>query len=306
MKLEKGHFIALLAGVLWGTAGFSTRVLFDAGLSPYQVTTYRTVAMALATALVLLAMDKKLFLVRKKDLRYIIPMGFFCTALGYLTYNSAIKHTTLAIASMLVYTNPIYTTILASVFYKEKIYKGKVVGLGLLLCGCALLVKVYDAAFFDLNVKGIIYGLLTAVSISISSLCAKRITRDYHTFTTVFYNFGVGALFLTAFSFLDTSGSWQLTGRALVSLGYLAIFPGVLAFALYMHSMKSIEVSQVESCVAVEPVMASIMGFAFFSETLDAVQFLGAAVIMLGVLVFNDAWGKEGRDAKKLPGSSSQ
>jgi len=301
MNLDRGHFTALAAGILWGTAGFFTRTLFDAGLSPLQVATYRTSVMALITALIILLYNRKLLVVKKKDLPYIITMGLFGTGIGYFTHNSAMKYTTLAIASMLVYTNPVYTTILAAVFFKERIYKGKIIGLVLLLLGCSMLVKVYDSAFFGLNLTGVIYGLLTAVSISISSLCAKKVTRDYHTLTTVLYNFLVGALFLVAFSLTGQAQGWLLDGRAILSLAYLTLLPGVLAFVLYMYSIKRIEVSQTESCVAIEPVMAAIVGYMFFSETLDEMQFMGAAVILLGVLVFNDAWGREALKEGQTP-----
>jgi DME family drug/metabolite transporter len=299
MKLDKGHFTALITGIVWGTAGYFVRTLYDAGFTPLQVSVYRTVAMTLATAIIMLIYNRKLFYVRKHDLRYIIPMGLFGTALGYLTHNIAMKYTTLAIASMLTYTNPIYTTLLAAVIFKERIYRGKVVGLVLLITGCSLLVKVYDAAFFDLNGIGIINGLLTGLFISISALLAKRVTRDYHPLTSVFYNFAFGAVFLLAFSF-----PWHpapvLGAKEALSLAYLATIAGVLAFFLYMYSIKRIEVSQTESCVSIEPVMAGLMGFFLFGESFDAVQFAGAAVILMGVLIFNDAWGIErrrGRDA---------
>ncbi|MGI6703737.1 MAG: DMT family transporter [Clostridia bacterium] len=304
MKLDKGHFTALTTGIVWGTAGFFVRTLFDAGFTPLQVTVYRTVAMALATALIIFCYDRKLFRINKKDLRYIIPMGLFGTALGYLTYNIAMMHTTLAIASMLTYTNPIYTTLLAALIFKERVYRGKVVGLALLIAGCSLLVKVYDAAFFDLNAVGIVNGLMTGLFVSISALCAKRVTRDYHPLTSVFYNFVVGATFLLAFSF-----PWQpvagIGPKAAFSLLYLAFIPGVLAFFLYMYSVKRIEVSQTESCVAIEPVMAGIVGFLLFNESFDAMQFAGAAVILMGVLVFNDAWGIERRKFQEKAGGGA-
>jgi drug/metabolite transporter (DMT)-like permease len=304
MKLDKGHFTALTTGIVWGTAGFFVRTLFDAGFTPLQVTVYRTVAMALATALIIFCYDRKLFRINKKDLRYIIPMGLFGTALGYLTYNIAMMHTTLAIASMLTYTNPIYTTLLAALIFKERVYRGKVVGLALLIAGCSLLVKVYDAAFFDLNAVGIVNGLMTGLFVSISALCAKRVTRDYHPLTSVFYNFVVGATFLLAFSV-----PWQpvagIGPKAAFSLLYLAFIPGVLAFFLYMYSVKRIEVSQTESCVAIEPVMAGIVGFLLFNESFDAMQFAGAAVILMGVLVFNDAWGIERRKFQEKAGGGA-
>jgi drug/metabolite transporter (DMT)-like permease len=259
--------------------------------------------MAAATALIILLYDRKLLYVRKKDLKYIIPMGLFGTALGYITYSYAMKYTTLAIASMLTYTNPVYTTLLAAVIFKEKVYRGKVVGLVLLLTGCSLLVKVYDAAFFDLNAFGIANGLLTGFFVSISALFAKRVTRDYQPITTVFYNFAVGALFLNAFSYPWDKPAAVIGIGEVLAFAYLALFPGVLAFFLYMYSVKRIEVSQTESCVSIEPVMAGVLGFLLFNETFDTMQFVGAAIILLGVLVFNDAWGLEKRRAGDVQGN---
>lgn len=303
MNLDRGHFTALATGIVWGTSGFFVRTLYDAGFTPLQVSTYRTTLMAAATALIILLYDRKLLYVRKKDLKYIIPMGLFGTALGYITYSYAMKYTTLAIASMLTYTNPVYTTLLAAVIFKEKVYRGKVVGLVLLLTGCSLLVKVYDAAFFDLNAFGIVNGLLTGFFVSISALFAKRVTRDYQPITTVFYNFAVGALFLNAFSYPWDKPAAVIGIGEVLAFAYLALFPGVLAFFLYMYSVKRIEVSQTESCVSIEPVMAGVLGFLLFNETFDTMQFVGAAIILLGVLVFNDAWGLEKRRAGDVQGN---
>lgn len=298
MRLQKGHFTALATGIVWGTVGFFVRTLYDAGLTPLEVSTCRTLAMTAAVAVIMLFYDRKLFLVRKKDLKYIIPMGLFGTALGYITYSNAMKYTTLAIASMLTYTNPIYTTLLAAVIFKERVYKGKIAGLIMLVTGCSLLVKVYDSEFFSVNTIGIVNGLLTGFFVSISALCAKRVTRDYHPLTTVFYNFAVGAVFLVAFSYPWKTGPVVIGAAEVLSFAYLVLFPGVLGFFLYMYSVKRIEVSQTESCVSIEPVVAGLAGFFLFDESFDAMQFVGAAVILLGVLVFNDAWGFERRSAK--------
>ncbi len=293
MRLDKGHFTALAAGVIWGTAGVPTRVLFDAGVTPLQASTYRAVAMTLVMTLLILFYDRKLFRVRKTDLLYITGLGLFGTALGYITYNSAMKYTTLAIASMLTYTNPIYTTVLAAVFFKERIYKGKLIGLVLLVSGCSVLAKIYDAAFFNLNTVGIVYGLLTGMCISLSALCAKKLSGNYHTLTMVFYTFSVGALFLVAFSFPWSVPAGIYDRGTVLSLVYLVLSPGLAGFLLYMYSIKRIEVSQTESCVTIEPAIAAMLGFLFCDEKLDLFQLLGAAVILIGVLVFNDAWGIE-------------
>ena len=116
----------------------------------------------------------------------------------------------------------------------------------------------------------------------------------------MFYNFAVGALFLAAFSYPWKKVLLAVGTGEVLAFAYLVLFPGVLGFFLYMYSVKRIEVSQTESCVTVEPVVAGILGYLMFDEAFDALQFAGAAVILLGVLVFNDAWGLERRGAGKL------
>lgn len=293
MNLKRGHILGLGAGIVWGTVGGCMRVLYDAGFTPLQISMYRTAAMGLTVAIIILFHDRRLFYIRKRDLKYAIPMGLFGTALGYITYSNAMKYTTLAIASMLTYTNPIYTTLLAALFLKERIYKGKVIGLILLITGCALLVKIYDGSFFSLNAFGILNGVLTGFFVAVSALCAKKVTEDYHPITGVFYNFAMGTVFLFIFAYPWEINTSLLGTKELLSFAYTVLFPGVLGFFLYMYSVKEIEVSQAEFCVSVEPVVAGIIGFAFFNETFAPAQFVGAAIILLGVFVFNDAWGLE-------------
>lgn len=290
MRLERGHYTAFVTGALWGTVGLFTRSLFDAGLSTLQIATYRSMSTALVMGIVIALWNRDLFRVEKKDLPYLALFGFAGITLAYITYLNAMRYTSLATAAMLMYTNPVYTTLLAAVIFRERIYKGKVAGLVMLIAGCALLVKVYDTSYFAVNLRGILYGLASGVSVTAAALCAKKVSAKYHPLTSIFYTFFFGALFLAVFSQPWKSGGFVIQKSILMPLGFLVAIPGILGFFLYMYSVRRIEVSQTEACVMSEPVVAAVIGYMFFGETMDWVQLLGAATILIGVLVYNDVW----------------
>jgi drug/metabolite transporter (DMT)-like permease len=290
MKLEKAHYIALLAGTIWGTSGLFTRYLFAEGVSPTEVAVYRSTATALVLGLIILFRDRRLFRVRKQDILFLALFGFFGTSLSFTFYLSAMKYTNLATAAMLMYTNPIYTTILAAVLYKERIYRGKVIGLIMLIGGCILLVKLYDPGYFAVNLAGIAYGLAAGASVSLAALSAKKIPLECDSLTSAFYTFSFGAGFLLLATRPLGVGIIDISARTLIPLALLVFLPGITGYMLYIYSVRRIEVSQNEACVMIEPIIMSIVGYLFFDEMLDWLQIAGALAILIGVFVYNDAW----------------
>lgn len=290
MRLGRGHYTAVAAGVLWGTAALFIRNLLNIGFTPFQIAAYRLLATALVLGVIIFLRGRDGFKIKKKDIPYIALFGIIGMGVGYITNTSAIKYTTLATAIILSYTHPIYTTVLAAVFFKEKIYRSKVIGLVMLILGCLFLVKAYDMVYFKLNLYGILFGLSTGVCISTASLCAKKLSGDYHPFTTLFYTFVFGGLFLLVFVIPGGAPVIQYTFDTIVSIVLLIGVSTVAAYSLYLYSVSRIEVSQAGMCATVEPVTATVLGFLFFGEVLEGVQMVGALVMIAGIITYNNAW----------------
>jgi len=306
MILGRGHYTAVGAGVLWGTAALFIRKLLNAGFTPFQIAAYRLLVTALVLGVIIFLRGRDGFKIRKKDIPYIALFGIIGMGVGYITNVSAIKYTTLAIAIILSYTHPIYTTVLAAVFFKEKIYRSKVIGLVILLLGCLFLVKAYDVAYFKLNLNGILFGLSTGVCISTSFLCAKKLSGEYHPFTTLFYTFAFGGLFLLVFVIPGGVPAVKYTFDTIVSIVLLIGVSTLTAHSLYMYSVRRIEVSQAGMCATVEPVTAAVLGFLFFGEVLQDVQMLGALVMIAGIITYNNAWATFSSGKKDIVEGSNQ
>jgi drug/metabolite transporter (DMT)-like permease len=106
--------------------------------------------------------------------------------------------------------------------------------------------------------------------------------------------FGAGLLFESFSSVI-----WDVA--AVGSILYLAVVGSVIAFVTYHWLLKRVEAVYLSLVSFINPIIAVILGSMVLHETLAASVFVGAALVLVGILIAN------GRQlyAKMVPESSS-
>jgi drug/metabolite transporter (DMT)-like permease len=92
--------------------------------------------------------------------------------------------------------------------------------------------------------------------------------------------FGAGLMF-ESFSTIN----WD--GAAIGSILYLAIVGSVIAFVTYHWLLKRVEAVYLSLVSFINPIIAVILGAIVLDETLAASVFLGAALVLVGILTAN-------------------
>ncbi len=77
-----------------------------------------------------------------------------------------------------------------------------------------------------------------------------------------------------------------LTGQALASIVYLALFGSVLAFMWYFHALRHVEASRMALIPLVTPVAAMLLGILFNDEAFSGRTLAGSVLILLALLVY--------------------
>jgi drug/metabolite transporter (DMT)-like permease len=70
-----------------------------------------------------------------------------------------------------------------------------------------------------------------------------------------------------------------------VLITWMVVLGTVVPFALALQSMRHIRATQASVIGMTEPVMASVVAFAFLGEVLTPVQILGGIVVLVGVVL---------------------
>ncbi|MFB3818582.1 MAG: DMT family transporter [Candidatus Methylomirabilales bacterium] len=276
--------LTVLAGAtLLGSLGAWGRAVYRFEPDPMVVVTWRALIGAGALAVALGLRRPDLLRLRLRDLPFFLLYGFAGVTLNFWLYFSAVKYTSLAVAITLLYTYPVFVAILSALFLGERLTRAKLGAIGLTLAGCALVAQVYRAELVRLNLTGILFGLLTGLSMAAYSILGKRALGRYAPWTVVLYAFATGGLFLAAGSGAGLRAAAAYPAVAWAWIAGLALVPSLGGYALYTLGLRDLPASRASVIATWEVVTAAALGWLAFGERLAAPQVLGAALVCLGI-----------------------
>lgn len=286
------YALPVLSGILWGSVGIFVRILSGLGMDSFTITSSRLILAAVIMGIVILVYDKRLFLVRLRDL-WIFMIGGLLGMLGVmLAYNEAIKEVTLSLAAVLLAMSPVFVLFFSAILFGEKITAKKILCMVLALGGCVLVSGIFEsAAGMKWTPKGILFGILAAFCYALYSLVGKiSAKRGYHAFTMTFYCMAMIAVCMIPVT------DWQcvrhITVDGGVKMGLFlvihALFASVFPYVFYTVSLNYIEAGKVSILAAGEPVAAMVFGFLFFAERPTLLNIAGlflttAALVLLSM-----------------------
>jgi len=273
----------LAAATLLGSMGAWGRAIYRFEGDPMVVVTWRALLGAAALAAILGCSRPALLRIPPSAIPFFLAYGFFGVTLNFWAYFSAVKYTTLAVAITLLYTYPVLVTLLSALFLGERLTRGKLAAAGLTVLGAALVAQIHRAEFLRLNLTGILFGLLTALSMAVYSLLGKRALARYSPWTVVLYAFAGGGLFLALGSGARLLAARQYPPAAWLWIAGLALIPSLGGYALFTLGLRDLPASQASVICTWEVVTSALFGLLLFGEQLTAVQCLGAAGVCAGI-----------------------
>lgn len=220
----------------------------------------------------------------------IILTGMFLGLLSGL-YVMSTQMTTLANAAFLIYTGPIYSTILASIFLKEPFTKGTAASLGAVFVGTLLIIGIInytagdgfsisldlDPKYFAGNMvalaSGVAYGLF---------LFFSRYRNDVESDVRAYTNFIFAVATLGVINIVSRPDLSGMTGRGWIVLLIAAFVTGAGAFYFLTVASKILLAGELATISYQETIMATLLGVALFSEPISGMQMLGGALIIIG------------------------
>ncbi len=265
--------------MLWACIGPIAKIAFAEGMQPLEVGFWRAGFGGLAFAIH--AVSTRQLVLRPKDLPGIICFAFFCIAVFFCAYQIAVEQGGAALASVLLYTAPAWVALLARIVLGEVLTPIRLLSIGLSVLGAGAVAFGADGTGqMTVSVAAVGCGLLAGFTYAMTYIFGKKFLRRYSSVTVFTYAVPFALCFLLPFVSLSIP-SLKAFGAVL----FLGLGTTYGAYLAYYRALACLDASKVAVVATLEPVLAAIMAFVWWSEYFTWLGYLGGTLILIGVLL---------------------
>ena len=277
----------LLSGILWGVISIFIRRLNAAGLSAMQICFVRLLFAAPIFVIVALIASPARMRIRLRDIWIFVGTGVVSVVLFNYFYFYTIIRSEASIAVVLLYTSPIFVTIFSALLFKEKMGAEKILALAMTFIGCILVSGVAEGAG-SLTPIVALFGLLSGLFYAMYTIFGTFGLKRYDPLTVTAYTFLFA--FAASLPISDPKGTFSvLTSDPILWLwcAGISILCTVLPYFFYTWGLKKVEPSRAAIFVAIEPMVASLIGILFYGEGHTFPKILGILFVLAAILLLN-------------------
>ena len=260
-------------------------------VGPFAASFLRFATASIFLLFITLKIEGKIPILKKGQIIPIILLGMT----GVFAYNvfffKGLKLIEAGRASLIIANNPIFITLFASYFFKEKLNIIKVAGIIISVIGAIIVIS--RGNFFDLLNGSVGWGELYIFCCVLTwvayTLIGKAIMKDLSPFIPVFYSSVVGAVALSVPAYFEgMMGDFVHYSTAdWFGIFYLGFFGTVLGFVWYYQGIKIIGPMKAGQFINFVPISAVLLSFFILGEPITLSLLVGAIFVISGVYLTN-------------------
>ncbi|SHI06658.1 DMT family transporter [Desulfosporosinus lacus] len=294
-----GLFYAMFSGIFWGTNGTFCTLLSDLGLGAQSIAILAPAYNLIFFSTMLLITNKPGFKIKPKLLVFIL-LGGMTSAISNTSFVKSVSYFPVGIVSTLIFCNVFVIMIISRIVFKHRITTRKIGAAIITVFGVCLVLDVFSQGF-HLNYYGLFWILMTILSWSIMMTLEKYLLEEGVDENAVLMYIALFAVIILSFSTSPVtvvSSIVQISSKThgyalLVILGF-GLIPQIGCYSFYIKGLKYIEPSYMQIFYSLDPVMASILGYFVFNQTLNFSNMAGMCIILGVVIYIQIAENREG------------
>lgn len=272
---------------VWSSAfaGVSTVVVPSAhAYSPGEAALLRFLVASAATGLWALA--TRMRLPDRADL----PRLATAALLGITTYHIAFNYgestVSAGAASLVIAAGPIFTALMAVAFLGERLNGWGWAGVLTAFAGVSAIAFGEGRGGFGFS-PGVLIVAVAAMATAGYFVVSKKPLRKYSALEFTFYAIWLGTIPMLFFApglmqHVRTAPAW-----ATWTVVYLGVFPGAIAYTVWSYALQKMPASTTASFLYGQPVLATLVAWAWQGVVPSSVTLIGGAIALGGVLLVN-------------------
>jgi drug/metabolite transporter (DMT)-like permease len=289
-----------VAATLFAVNGTVSKVVLGSGLSSLELTQIRSTGAAVGFFAFLLVFARATFRVGRRELAFLVVFGITGIGLVQWLYFVAIDHLPVGIALLIQFLGPLFVALFARFVYHEHIRRRIWIALVLCTTGLSVVVEVWSGLAF--STVGITAALGAAFALAAYILMAERERRHRDPVSLSFYGFFFAALFWAAvnpiwqfpWEVLDDTVSLQgnlseHSAPVWLLVGFVIVVGTMITFTLLTGALRHVPATRASIVATLEPVIATVVAWAWLGETFGTAQLIGGAVVLAGIMLAQTA-----------------
>jgi len=232
----------------------------------------------------------------RKEWIYLIIASFCGILLFFIAQYSAIELIGPSLPALFVcLLSPVVITILALIFFKEKLTKVKILGFAIATVGGFLLVTGGDLRTLSPttpNFLGYLYALMTPMIWAIYSILTKKIIRNKSNFKTLKYIAYFGTIELFIIVILNNELLIFIQNFFNIYVFLIGIYLGIgcyiIGYFIWQKSQMELKSSKGASFLYIEPFLTLLFSILLNrTETIILMNIVGGVIVLVAVLIIN-------------------
>jgi drug/metabolite transporter (DMT)-like permease len=300
LSKHRGEFFLILGAFFFSVSGLVVTVVLK-HLPAFRLAEFRSVTAVLILGSYVLVTRPDLIKMARPE----IPklgiygvVGFAIVNFGYLL--GIERGVPLALVLIIEFTAPIWIALWIKFVRKGFVARDMWVAIALSLVGLVLVSKAWDGFTFDLI--GIAGATISAFALAAYFLMSEKIGKKREPIAMLIFGMGFASIFWLvvlppwSFPFEVFTMQMDLGGIAAGTLvpGWIlmasaAIFGTVIPYLCVLTGMRLLTASTSSVIGMLEPVLAGALAWFWFGQSWDAIQLVGAIVVLIGIYLADRA-----------------
>ena len=298
-----GFLLCLLSASCFAALGIFGKLAYDADVGVLTLLTVRFAMAAAGFGILTLVVPGA----RVRMSRRIVLIALGLGGIGYAAqaglFFAALEHVDVSLLSLLLYTYPVFVTVLSIALGRDRATRRRVAALGAASGGVALV--LVGAGSGSADAIGVTMGIGAALAYTAYILVADRVIADVPplAFSAVmtsgaFVTFSVVTLATGALDLGFAAAGWGW-------LACLAVISTIVAVLSFFAGLRRVGPSNASILSTFEPPVTVLLAFLVFGEQLGAVQLVGGALVLSAVMLLQ-AGRREGGTRSPSPSRPAQ
>ena len=283
-KNLKGSIMVFIAGIAWGLSGVCGQFLMSRGMNVSQLISMRLlISGTVLTAIAATKYRENLVKVLRSKgalvgILLFAVLGFLMNQYSYLV---AIDYTNAGTATVLQYMSPIVVLFFVALKERRIPEINEFLAIFFAVLGTFIIVTHGRLDGLAITPKGLVFGLLSAVTAAFCVVLPAKYVREYGSFPVI----GLGTI-----SFFTTQ-AWQyplvLNQGNLIGLFGIIGIGTILNYSLFFMGTAIIGSVKGSLMAAVEPISSVVFTVILMQDIFYPMDFLGMLLIIVAVLLIS-------------------